>query len=246
MTELYDTIGVNYANLRQADPRIAAQIDDALGTAKRVVNVGAGAGSYEPAGREVTALEPSAQMIAQRSPTAAAAVQGSAEALPFDDNTFDAAMALLTIHHWPDKPRGVGQMCRVATDRVLFLTYDPEFRGLWQMDYFPQLTELDDGNMPSMSEFAGWLGDAVEICDVHVPWDCSDGFLYAFWRRPAAYLDARIRAGISAFWAIDGVDDGVACLQADLASGAWEARYGDDLLSRETLDCGYRLVAAQL
>ncbi|WP_435416731.1 class I SAM-dependent methyltransferase [Parerythrobacter aurantius] len=243
MTALYDTIGVDYANLRRPDLRIAAQIDTALGDAKTVLNVGAGTGSYEPAARQVTALEPSAEMIAQRAEDAAPAVQGTAEELPFADDSFDAVMAVLTIHHWTDKARGLAELRRVARDRVVVLTYDPDFRGQWQTHYWPGLIGLDNGVMPPLDFFAAHLGP-VEIVPVMVPHDCIDGFLYAYWRRPQAYLDSQIRKGSSGFWLIDGVEEGARRLEADLASGAWQRRHGA-LLERESYDAGYRLVTAR-
>lgn len=242
MNALYDTIGVDYANLRRPDPRIAAQVDAALGEARSVLNVGAGAGSYEPAGRDVTALEPSAEMIAQRPAGAAPAVQGSAENLPFADQSFDAVMAVLTIHHWTDKARGLAELRRVARNRVVVLTCDPDFRGQWQTHYWPGLIGLDDGIMPPMTFFAEHLGP-IEIAPVMVPHDCTDGFLYAYWRRPEAYLDPRVRKGSSGFWLIDGVEDGARQLESDLASGAWH-RAQRDLLQQDSADMGYRLITA--
>ncbi len=200
MSALYDTIGLNYADLRKPDARIAQYINTALGSARSVVNVGAGAGSYEPEHREVTAVEPSAEMIRQRG-SPQAAIQASAEDLPFEDNSFDAAMAVLTIHHWTDQQRGVSEMQRVARERIVFLTYDPTFRGFWLADYFPALITLDEKQMPRMTDFEQWLGD-IEVHPVPIPYDCSDGFLAGYWRRPAAYLDTRVRAAMSSFWAL--------------------------------------------
>jgi len=242
MSVLYDKIGLDYAALRRPDPRIAQQIAGALGPGRDVLNVGAGAGSYEPTDRPVTAIEPSATMIAQRPPSDAVVMQGTAEDLPFTDNSFDAAMAVLTIHHWTDKARGVAQMRRVARGRVVFLTYDPAFRGFWLTDYFPALTTLDEGIMPAMAEWDAWLPGA-RIEPVPVPHDCTDGFLAAYWRRPAVYLDARARAAMSPFGMIGDVSAGLARLEDDLHSGEWARRYGD-LLGRGALDCGYRLVIA--
>lgn len=244
MNALYDTIGVDYANLRQPDPRIAAQLEAALGDARTVLNVGAGAGSYEPASSDVVALEPSAEMIAQRPAGAAPAVQGQAEALPFADGSFDAVMAVLTIHHWTDQAKGLAEMRRVARRRVVVLTYDPGFRGQWQTEYWPGLIGLDDGVMPPMAFFAQHLGQ-VEIAPVMVPHDCSDGFLYAYWRRPHAYLDPAIRKGSSGFWMIEGVEEGAQRLAADLSSDAWSERNGS-LLKLDMADMGYRIVRAEL
>jgi SAM-dependent methyltransferase len=242
MSALYDTIGIDYANLRRPDPRIAAMIASALGDARRVLNVGAGAGNYEPAGREVVALEPSAEMIAQRPADAAPAVQGTAEALPFPDDSFDAAMAVLTVHHWADPAKGLSEMRRVSRGPVAILTFDPSFRDIWPLDYWPQLAELDEAIMPDLSLYAQVLG-AVTFDPVPIPHDCTDGFLYAYWRRPHAYLDGSSRKAVSSFWRIENLDDGLARLAADLASGAWERRYAG-LLGRDALDAGYRLVVS--
>ena len=188
MAAIYDTIGVDYANLRRPDPRFAAQIEAALGPARTVLNVGAGAGSYEPRDREVTAVEPSLEMIRQRPPGAAPVVQATAESLPFADNSFDAAMAILTVHHWADKAQGLAEMKRVSRGPVVVLTFDPEHRGNWLTDYLPALIDLDERIMPPMSDYVGGLG-AVDIAPLPIPYDCSDGFLYAYWRCPHAYLD---------------------------------------------------------
>lgn len=242
MAALYDRIGLTYADLRKPDPRIARLIDDALGDARTVLNVGAGAGSYEPAHRRVTALEPSEAMIRQRRTPAAAIVQGEAESLPFEDRSFDAAMAVLTVHHWSDQAKGLAEMRRVTRGPIVVLTIDPSFRGFWLTDYFPGLIDLDERLMPPVARFGDWLGD-ITVEPAPVPHDCSDGFLAGYWRRPAAYLDERVRAAISPFWAIGDLSDGLTRLEADLTSGAWERRYAD-LLEREELDCGYRLIAA--
>lgn len=240
MNTLYDTIGLNYANLRKPDFRIAQRIETALGDAKTVLNVGAGAGSYEPADRQITAIEPSVEMIKQRSASNSTVIQGSAENLPYGDKTFDASMAVLTIHHWSDQERGVMEMRRVTRDKIVFLTYDPSFLGFWLADYFPALVTLDEVQMPQIVNYEKWLG-AVEISPVKIPHDCSDGFLAGNWRRPAAYLDKRVRAAISSFWALGDVSEGLGKLEADLKSGAWEQRYSY-LLNLEELDCGYRLI----
>ncbi len=242
MNRLYDKIGLNYANLRQPDPRIAQRIEISLGNALTILNVGAGAGSYEPVHRQITAIEPSAEMIRQRPASNAIVVQGSAEDLPFNDKFFDASMALLTIHHWSDQEKGVMEMRRVTRDRIVFLTFDPSFRGFWLADYFPALVTLDEGQMPRIADYERWLG-SVEVSAVPIPHDCTDGFLAGYWRRPDAYLDQRVRAVMSSFWALGDVSDGLEELAADLRSGAWERRYSH-LLQREELDCGYRLIEA--
>lgn len=242
MSAKYDSIGINYRELRKADPRIAAIIEGALGSAKTVLNVGAGTGSYEPADRSVTAVEPSREMIRKRPPESAKAVQASADDLPFDDKSFDAAMAILTVHHWPDKEAGVREMRRVTRGPIVLLTFDPSHRP-WLSDYLPELAALDEQQMPEMGDFTRWLGP-VRVTPVLVPHDCSDGFLYAYWRRPAAYLDPHIRSGSSSFWAITNVEGALQSLKRDIASGEWERRYAD-VLALDAYDAGYRLVVAE-
>lgn len=243
MNAVYDTIGVGYANLRKPDARIARAISEGLGDAKSVLNVGAGTGSYEPTDRDVTALEPSAEMIRQRPAEAARVHQGTAENLPFEDNAFDAAMAVLTVHHWSDVEAGLSEMRRVATGRLVILTFDPAGPYFWLADYIPEIVTLDQPIMPKLSEFERVLGE-TRIERVPVPHDCTDGFLGAYWRRPRAYLDARVRSAISTFAKYP--DQSAACqrLEDDLNSGLWAERYGD-ILELESLDIGYRLVIAE-
>lgn len=241
MTTRYDTIGLNYADLRQPDPRIAAAIEDALGPAQTVMNIGAGAGSYEPADRAVTAVEPSIEMIRKRRSSANKVVQASADDLPFEDDAFDAAMAVLTVHHWPDKEAGLREVRRVTRGRIVIVTFDPSRRP-WLTDYLPGLAALDEAQMPTMSDYARWLGP-VRVMPLLVPHDCTDGFLYAYWRRPEAYLDAHVRSGSSSFWVIHDVDSGLQALARDLATGEWQRRYAD-LLALNAYDAGYRIVLA--
>ncbi|WP_374407823.1 class I SAM-dependent methyltransferase [Pelagerythrobacter sp.] len=242
MAERYDTIGVNYAELRKPDDRIATAIEQALGPARTILNVGAGTGSYEPANRQVTAVEPSTEMICKRGPSAAPVVQAPAGDLPFDDNSFDAAMAILTVHHWPNKAAGLREIRRVTRGRIVLLTFDPSHRP-WLTDYFPQLAILDEAQMPAISDFARWLGP-IRVETLPVPHDCSDGFLYAYWRRPRAYLDPRLRSGSSSFWALDGIEAGLQALSDDLRTGEWDRRYGH-LRDLPVYDAGYRLVIAE-
>jgi len=241
MTQLYDEIGVGYRNARRPDPRIALAILRALGEAESVVNVGAGAGSYEPADRFVIAVEPSMTMILQRRPSCAPVIQASATRLPFRDASFAAALAVLTVHHWPDRARGLDELARVAADRVVILTWDPATSGFWLVeDYFPEIVEIDRRIFPSLDEFRRALG-RVEVSALPIPHDCVDGFLGAYWRRPHAYLDADIRRAISTFSKIHAPEPGLARLRRDLEDGTWEHRYGD-LLNRPEIDLGYRLV----
>ena len=238
----YDKIGLSYASLRRPDARIAAPIHAALGNARTVLNVGAGAGSYEPEDRIITAVDPSAEMIAQRPSTDTTVVQGSAESLPFETDAFDAAMAVLTVHHWTDAARGMAEMRRVSRGPIVILTYDPAFRGSWLFDYFPELAALDDRRMPQMDAYTEWLG-SVTVSPVLIPHDCTDGFLAAYWRRPEAYLDSSVRAAMSSFWKIGDITSGLDRLRRDLDGGAWRERHGD-LLELTERDYGYRLVVA--
>ena len=242
MGQLYDSIGRSYTDFRREDPRIAARIRAALGDARTVVNVGAGAGAYEPADLEVTAVEPSETMIAQRPEDAAPVVRGSAEELPFADGSFDAAMAVLSDHHWTDHERGVAELRRVAR-RVVLLTWDPaSVHDFWLVtEYLPCFEDLITKGFRLEQSLEALGGARVE--SVPVPHDCRDGFMGAYWRRPHAYLDPQVRASISACALMDGrcLEEGVARLAADLESGAWERRHAD-LLALEELELGYRLV----
>jgi SAM-dependent methyltransferase len=236
-----------YSRFRRPDPRLAAQIHAALGPARSVVNVGAGAGSYEPEDREVIAVEPSEGMIAQRPASAAPAVRASAQSLPLPDGAADAAMAILTIHHWEDLAAGLAELRRVARDRIVILHFDPALgRRFWFVsEYVPEIGEYER-DVPTPADVASLLGVPCEIRPVPIPWDCTDGFLGAYWRRPEAYLDPAAREAISVFAPLgDAVARGVERLRADLASGAWARRHGD-LLTRSECDLGYRLVVASL
>jgi SAM-dependent methyltransferase len=245
VTALYDAIGGGYAAARRTDPRLVRAIRDALGDAKRVVNVGAGSGSYEPPDLAVVAVEPSAEMIRQRPPRAAPCVQASAEDLPFADGAFDAALAVLTVHHWSDRARGLAEMRRVAKKRVVVFTWDPDFiDAFWLVtDYLPEVGALDLPRFPKIDR----LLPGARVTAVPIPHDCTDGFLGAYWRRPEAYLDERVRRGISVLQQLphDVVDAAIARLAADLASGAWERRNGR-LRALPELDLGYRLVTLDI
>lgn len=240
----YDIIGRAYARRRRPDPRIAQVINSAMGDARSIVNVGAGAGSYDPVGRAVVAVEPSLVMIGQRPEGSAPAVRGSAERLPFADGSFDAALAILTVHHWQERRAGLEEMRRVARDRVVILTWDPTHPGFWLVrDYFPDLIEHDRCIFPTVGELEAVLG-RVKVGAVPVPHDCIDGFLGAYWRRPEAYLDEEIRAGISTFARIGDVASRVERLRGDLESGRWRVKNAE-LLGLEELDVGYRLVISR-
>jgi SAM-dependent methyltransferase len=237
--QLFDRIGHGYSRYRRPDPRISARILRALGSSRTVLNVGAGAGSYEPQDRSVVAVEPSEIMIAQRPSGSAPVVCASAMALPFCDEAFDAALAILTIHHWPDRERGISEMKRAATEKLLILTWEPPDKPFWlTSDYLPHFLESDRLLFPP------WFrdrGDTLDIITIPVPHDCSDGFLCAYWRRPEAYLDPGVRDAISTFSRVGNYERALDRLRHDLADGEWYRRYGD-LLSEDEMDFGYRLV----
>ncbi len=243
---VYDRIGTTYSGTRRPDPRIERQIAEALGDARSVVNVGAGVGSYEPRDRDVVAVEPSAVMLAQRPPDAAPAIQGTAEELPFDDDAFDAALAVLTMHHWSDWRRGVAELRRVARRRIVVLTFDPAYiRRYWLVrDYLPEIAVVDDGRFPPLATVAEELGGA-EAQAVPIADDCSDGFLCAAWKRPLRYLDATARANISNLAVLppEVVKPAMTRLERDVADGTWAQRNAD-LLELQEADFGYRLLVA--
>ena len=241
----YDASRAAYTATRRTDPRIAAFIERALGDARTVLNVGAGAGSYESPDREVIAIEPSATMRAQRPPDAAEAIDARAEELPLDDDSVDAGMAILTLHHWSDPLRGLRELRRVARGPVVVLTFDPAAaESLWLVrDYLPELAAIDRGRFPTIEETIDALGGNASVERVPIPHDCRDGFLGAFWRRPERYLEPAVRPGISTFGELEpGVlQRGLERLRNDIDSGAWRRRYGG-LLTLEELDIGYRLL----
>ncbi len=243
MTQLYDAIGVGYRDFRRPDPRLETAIIRALNPAETVVNVGAGTGSYEPSDRSVVAVEPAMTMIRQRRPGSAPVVQASATELPFRDDGFAAALAILTVHHWPDQARGLDEMARVARRRVVVVTWDPSTSGFWLTDdYFPEIFEIDRPLFPSIEDFRRALG-RVEVHPLPIPHDCVDGFLGAYWRRPHAYLDAGVRSAISTFAKLHDLGRGLDRLRRDLEDGSWTRRYGD-LLDQPEIDLGYRIVIA--
>lgn len=244
----YDRIGIGYSDTRRADPRIAARIEAALGDARTVLNVGAGTGSYEPAGRDVTAVEPSAEMITQRPPGAAPVVQASAESPPFEDYSFDAVLAVLTAHHWPDLDAGLSETLRVARDRIVIVTFDSvALEDLWiTADYFPEMLGLKRPSGASSRDLVRKLPEATSS-PIPVPRDCTDHFFAALWARPELLFDEEIVRPMWVWQSISGESRraGRERLAADLDSGTWEARYGH-LRKREELDVGLRLVVREL
>jgi SAM-dependent methyltransferase len=240
---LYDLIGAGYTRGRRTEPRIAARIWHALGDARSVLNVGAGAGAYEPPRREVLAVEPSAVMRRQRPAGAAPCLAARAEALPFPDRSFDAAMAVLSDHHWDDPIAGLREMARVAR-RVVVFQWDTEASDrFWLVrDYLPEFDALGAGR-PTLAERARVLG--AEVTPIPIPWDCVDGFFHAHWRRPEAYLDERVRRA-SSVWARVGAEAerrAIERLAQDLADGAWHER-NREILDLDECDLGARLLLA--
>ena len=245
----YDTIGHQYARFRREDPRFRARIRASLGDARSVVNVGAGTGSYEPADRHVIAIEPSDVMAGQRPPQRVPAIRAAADELPLRDDSVDAAMAILTLHHWDSaQERGVRELRRVARERVVILTYDAQVSGrMWLMaDYLPEVAELDHGIFPAPETLAGWLGGDVEVQPLHLLRDTSDWMLGSFWAHPERVLDAQARANTSGFARMPPavVERVVTALRRDLEDGSWDARHGR-LRELEEYDVGLRLVVAR-
>jgi SAM-dependent methyltransferase len=247
MATAYDRIGRGYTLTRQPDPRIATMITEALGDVRSVVNVGAGAGSYEPTGIAVVAVDPSIEMIRQRPIGSAPAVLARAESLPFRSRSFDAGLALFTIHHWTSIAAGLAELCRVVIRRVVILTCDPECDDRFWLasHYLPEIIDLDRRQLPTLGRLEECLGE-IEIREVPIPRDCKDGFQGAFWQKPEAYLDPTVRRGISMFAKLpsDAVDRGLARLSDDLRSGRWEKLFGH-LRTQASADLGYRLVIAK-
>jgi SAM-dependent methyltransferase len=239
----FDRIGAGYSQIRCADPRLTEAIGLALGHAVRILNVGAGAGSYEPGDRPVVAAELSLIMLEQH--RGSRRVQAMAESLPFGTGAFDATMATLTVHHWSDLREGFGEMRRVSRRQVVF-TWDPDHEfELWlHSEYLPEMASFERSRFPALAQVVELLG-ADRVVPFAIPWDFTDGFQHAFWRRPEAFLDARVRAASSLFAIVppSSVEPALERLKDDLASGAWESRHGD-LLARDAVDYGYRILIA--
>ncbi len=245
--ERYDQIGTDYAAVRRPDSRWVARIHQALDGHRTLVNVGAGAGSYEPRSMSVVGVEPSEIMIRQRSSSAAPVVRGVAEQLPFPDGAFDVALAVLTVHHWSDPSTGLAEMRRVSRKQVV-VTWDPEVfaRQFWLVrDYLPEAAERET-QLATLATVLSHLGPATSE-KLLIPDDCTDGFFGAYWRRPHAYLDATVRGAISGLALLDRgvVSAAMERLKFDLGHGRWHARYSELMELRE-IDLGYRLVVAEL
>jgi SAM-dependent methyltransferase len=246
MPGTYERIGQGYTATRRPDPRIAERILQGLGRARTVVNVGAGTGSYEPSDRHVIAVEPAAAMLAQRPPGSPPAVRAVAEALPFRDRTFDAALAVCAVHHWQDLSAGLAELRRVASRQVIFMCEPALAHEFWLVaEYFPAVSRLpSERHAPSVSRLARHLA-VRRVIPVPVPGDCLDGFTGAFWRRPEAYLDPAVQAGMSSLAQLqpDTMTRGASRLRDELESGAWDERHGH-LREQPEFDIGYRLVLA--
>lgn len=246
----YDAIGVGYSATRREDPDLRGRLHAALGDARSVVNVGAGTGSYEPTDRHVIAIEPSDTMSAQRDRHRVPAIRATADALPLRDRSVDAAMAVLTIHHWDEgQQRGVRELCRVARDRVVILAFDPEVVAeMWLVrDYMPEVADLDRRTAPSLGTLTGWLDGEVSVESIPISRGTPDWTLMSFWAHPERVLDPEARNGTSGFARLSGdtVQRVVTNVSADLASGQWDARHGH-LRNQTEYDGGLRLIVAQL
>jgi SAM-dependent methyltransferase len=242
----YETYGGGYAAQRRTDPRIAALVHAALGPARTVLNVGAGAGSYEPNDRDVTAVEPSPSMRAQRPDHRAPAIDATAEELPFPDDSFDAVMAMVTIHQWPDVDRGLREMRRVGRGPVVILTFDGDALGrLWLVDYAPALMGAERRRYPAIGHIQEVLGGTSTVTDVPIPSDCVDGFTEAYYARPERFLDPAVRRSQSVWGFVDADSTAAALarLRADLESGEWDRRYGK-LRSQPDFVGSLRLITA--
>jgi SAM-dependent methyltransferase len=245
---VYDRIGVGYSDVRRADPRFATAIREALGHARTVLNIGAGAGSYEPTDREVMAVEPSAAMIAQRPAGAAPAIQGVAEAIPLQDKSVDATMGIFTMQHWDDVDSGLAEVLRVTRKRIVFLTLDLDVTAqMWLCrDYLPEIIEHDRTVFPTIANLQAALPN-VQVETIPVPADCTDGFCVALWSRPEAHLDPHVRRSSSIWHRLPPavIETGLDRLRDDLDSGEWDRRHAQ-LRTLDTLDVGLRLVKSEL
>ncbi len=242
---IYDEIGKSYTITRQTDARIAAQIHGELEGATRILNIGAGAGSYEPKDADLIAVEPSAEMIAQRSPKAHEVVQASADDLPFDDEYFTHTMTVLSMHHWDNRAKAFEEIKRVTSKKFVAVTWFPECSGFWLLrDYFPDIYRIDRQIFPSRAELSAALG-IIQTKPLMIPDDCQDGFLAAFWKRPEVYLDLTARNAMSTFSKVENVAPRIEMLREDIETGRWAVR-NSKLLELPEADLGYRIITAEI
>ncbi len=239
----YDQLAKQYRTYRNPDPKLAKRIHLHIQDARRVLNVGAGMGSYEPEDCEVVAMEPSHKMIAGRKSSKATLIQGYAEDLPFGDNVFDASMGILTMHHWSDIASGLQEMIRVSKDKIVLLTWIGYGEEFWLVDYIPEIIGVDNKLFPTLEELERILG-SISVETVEIPYDCTDGFMCAYWRKPEAYLDPKIRKAISTFSRIPDIQEGLNRLRGEIESRTWHKKHSH-LLEKESLDLGYRLVVCE-
>lgn len=245
MNLVYDKIGLNYSVKRCTDAEIARQLYSELVGATRIVNIGAGTGSYEPEEVSLVAVEPSPEMISQRRANAHPVIKAFAEKLPFQDDSFSHAMTVLSMHHWMNRKAAFGEINRVATEKFIAITWDPNSEPFWlTRDYFPEIHEIDQCIFPDLEEIKEHF-DEVNVTPLRIPSECKDGFLAAFWKRPEAYLSAEVRRSISSFSKIDRLSEGLQRLADDLESGAW-AKINLSILEATSLDVGYQIVSARV
>ena len=245
MEPIYDDIGINYSVTRCTDPKIAKQLYLSLEGATRIVNIGAGTGSYEPDNVDLVAVEPSAEMISQRVIGSHRVEQAFAEKLPFENNSFSHAMTVLSMHHWENRALAFSEINRVATQKFVAITWDPQSDPFWlTQDYFPEIYEMDKDIFPGLEDFTEHF-DEVEISSLLIPADCKDGLLAAFWKRPAAYLNSKVRQSTSPFAKVANLAEGLQKLEDDLASGVW-AKNNHAILNSSFLDVGYRIISARV
>jgi len=245
MDAIYDGIGINYSVTRCTDPKIAKQLYSELQGAARIVNIGAGTGSYEPENVELVAVEPSSKMISQRKIGSHSVEKAFAENLPFENNSFSHAMTVLSMHHWENRELAFSEINRVVTEKFVAITWDPKSAPFWlTRDYFPEIYEVDKCIFPELEELNEHF-DEVKMIPLQIPSDCADGFLAAFWKRPEAYLSSKVRQSISAFPKLKNLSEGLQKLEDDLASGLWE-KNNHAILSSSSLDVGYRVISAKV
>lgn len=241
----YDQIGKGYSINRKSDPKIAKQIFSKLIGAKKILNIGAGSGSYEPENIDLVAVEPSAEMIAQRATNKHPVIQAFAEELPFESNSFSHTMTVLSMHHWTDRERAFHEIKRVTTDTFVAVTWNPSSKPFWlTRDYFPEIYDTDKNIFPSLADFKSHFYN-VQVTPLLIPDDCQDGFLAAFWKRPEAYLNEDVRKSISTFSYLKKLESGLNKLKKDLNNGIWENKNRSILNSFE-LDAGYVIVSGKV
>ena len=245
MDAIYDEIGINYSVTRCTDPEIAKQLYSALDAAIRIVNIGAGTGSYEPENMQLVAVEPSAEMISQRKTGSYPVEKAFAEKLPFENSSFSHAMTVLSMHHWENRPLAFSEINRVATEKFVAITWDPESEPFWlTRDYFPEIYEMDKRIFPGLEELNDHFNE-VQVNPLKIPGDCKDGLFAAFWKRPEAYLSSRVRQSTSPFSKVKNLSEGLHRLAEDLASGLW-AKNNHAILDSSSLDVGYRVISARV